>query len=120
MDRKYCSHPIDHFSILTVQWCRRCSGWRVRRVGVDSGLFSASGSAQVFESHFLPQEETDPYDTARILQRALRAEQEFPNDGEQAMLFDYASHDAWVELVAEHADADGPLEEIVRRHRHDS
>lgn len=99
MDRKYCSHEVEHFSVIIVQWCRRCSGWRVRRVGVPVGSTSAGCSVEVYESHFLPLEETTPDELQHFIQRAFRAEQEFPNDGEQAMLFDYLSHEQWLRVA---------------------
>lgn len=101
MDRRFCAHEVPHFSIVLVQWCRRCSGWRVRRVGVDAGSTSAGSSAEVYESHFLPLEETTPDELQHFIQRALRAEQEWPTDGEQAMLFDYLSHDRWLKIAGD-------------------
>lgn len=97
MDRKHCSHPIPHFSVLLVQWCVRCSGWRVRRVGVEPGSESDTSSVEVYEAHFLPQEETGPDELQHLIQRTLRAEQEAATDP-QALLFDYDAHAAWMKL----------------------
>lgn len=71
MDRKNCSHAPTHQEIILVAWCVRCSGWRVRRVGVDSGSSSDTNSAVVYESHFLPAEEADPMDLLSLGRRAL-------------------------------------------------
>lgn len=80
MDRKFCTHEGGDVAIGLVTWCVRCSGWRYRRVGVGSGSSLDSGSAQVYESHFLPAEETDPSTLLAIASRLFRCAQEWGQD----------------------------------------
>jgi len=80
MDRKYCSHEARGVSVLFISWCRRCSGWRVTRAYSEPDSSSVDASNRVCESHFLPQEETDPGDFAAIVVRAAFAAQELAED----------------------------------------
>lgn len=76
MDRKNCTHTPDGTTVIFVSWCRRCSGWRVSRAEVASGLPSVSVSLVHSESHFLPQEETSPDELNHLIQRAFLVAQE--------------------------------------------
>lgn len=80
MDRRHCTHPSDAFAIGLVTWCQRCSGWRYKRVGAEPGSTLASASTVVFESHFLPAEETDPSTLLALASRLFRCAQEWGED----------------------------------------
>lgn len=80
VDRKHCMHGGGEVALALVTWCVRCSGWRYKRVGVDSGSYLDGGSAQVYESHFLPAEETTPEDLQVLAQRLFRCAQEWGQD----------------------------------------
>lgn len=79
-DRKYCTHDGNAVAIGVVTWCQRCVGWRYRRVGAEPGSFSGTGSTVVYESHFLPAEETDPATLLAIASRLFRCAQEWGED----------------------------------------
>lgn len=80
MDRKYCTHEPDSLVIGLVTWCPRCSGWRYKRVGADFGSALGGASTVVYESHFLPAEETDPATLLAIVSRLFRCAQEWGED----------------------------------------
>jgi len=80
MDRKNCNHYPTVLVSLHIRWCARCSGWQVRRVGQEPGLLSAIDSPVVYESHFLPVEETTPDELNALIQRAFRSAQEWEQD----------------------------------------
>ena len=80
VDRKFCTHEGGDVALALVTWCVRCSGWRYKRVGVGSGSYSDTASAQVYESHFLPAEETDPSQLLALASRLFRCAQEWGQD----------------------------------------
>lgn len=80
MDRRTCSHRTDTTVVLFIAWCTRCSGWRIVRGGESQGSFWGSAMPEVYESHFLPQEETGPDELQALIQRAFRAAQEWEQD----------------------------------------
>lgn len=80
MDRKMCTHDGGDVAIGLVTWCVRCSGWRYRRVGVGPASGSVISSAVVYESHFLPAEETDPTTLLALASRLFRCAQEWGQD----------------------------------------
>jgi hypothetical protein len=47
---------------------------------VEAGSTSAGFSAEVYESHFLPVEETGPDELQHLIQRCFRAAQELEQD----------------------------------------
>lgn len=75
MDRRYCSHPAYEASVLIVTWCERCCGWRAVRASSAPGLASAGSSIEVYESHFLPQEETSLDEIVHIAKRTFECAQ---------------------------------------------
>lgn len=79
-ERKWCTHSSQEIVVLVIRWCARCSGWHYKRVGVGCGSLSAIASAEVYESHFLPAEETTPDELQFLIQRAFRAAQELEED----------------------------------------
>lgn len=87
MDRKTCSHQSEIVVVLLVTWCVRCSGWQVQRVGVGRGFGSDGCSAEVYERHFLPVEETSPDELQHLIQRALRQAQELEQEEHEMRLF---------------------------------
>lgn len=80
MDRKKCLHTTDVTVLLFVTWCSRCSGWRVTRSSVAQASSWASPSTEVYESHFLPVEETSPDELQHLIQRCFRCAQEWEQD----------------------------------------
>lgn len=82
-DRKNCTHSTTGDQVIVVRWCARCSGWRVSRLGELAGSASGSSSLELFENHFLPQEETSPEQLNHLIQRAFLFAQEL-SDQERA------------------------------------
>lgn len=80
MDRKNCSHRPDVTVLLFIQWCVRCSGWRVTRSAVEQGSFWDTPSIERYESHFLPAEETEPQELSALIERSFRCAQEWEQD----------------------------------------
>lgn len=76
MDRKTCSHPTSATVVLFITWCGRCSGWRVTRSAALQGSFWDTPFTEVYESHFLPVEETGPSETTHLINRAFLCAQE--------------------------------------------
>lgn len=89
MDRRNCSHPRETHCTLIVSWCVRCSGWHVSRVGVERGSRWATASTEVYESHFLPAEETSPDQLQVLVQRVFRSAQEWEQDRTDQLEFDW-------------------------------
>lgn len=79
-DRRNCAHPVNEFVVCIIQWCARCSGWRYKRVGVEPGSTLDTGSAKVYESHFLEAEETTPDTILALTTRAFRSAQEWQQE----------------------------------------
>lgn len=68
--------------MLIVSWCGRCSGFRYSRLGAALGSGLDSSSLELYESHFLPAEETDPSEMLHLTMRAFRCAQEWQQDYE--------------------------------------
>lgn len=75
-DRKNCTHSTSGDQVLIIRWCQRCSGWRVSRLGEPLGSASVGRSLELYENHFLPQEETSPDQLNHLIQRAFLCSQE--------------------------------------------
>jgi len=82
MDRHVCAHMPRSEVLLVVRWCVRCSGWQVRRLGVDCGSSSVIGSPELYESHFLPVDDTGPDELQPLIQRVFRCAQEWEQDAQ--------------------------------------
>lgn len=82
VERKHCSHYASEYANLLVTWCVRCSGWRVARYGPAPGSGSGDCSRELYESHFLPAEETTPDELQAIVQRLFRCAQEWEQDAQ--------------------------------------
>lgn len=73
--------------MLILSWCGRCSGFRYSRLGAAHGSGLDSSSLELYESHFLPAEETDPSEMLHLTMRAFRCAQEWQQDhDDQAQL----------------------------------
>lgn len=79
-DRRSCSHRPGETAVLFVSWCERCAGWRCARACSRLVSYSDSGSVEVLENHFLPQEETSPDELQHLIQRLFRSAQEWQQD----------------------------------------
>lgn len=80
MERQNCTHQAKETVVLFISWCQRDSGWRVVRASSRPDSLSGPGSVEVYESHFLPQEETSPDELQHLIQRAFRCAQEWEQD----------------------------------------
>lgn len=80
VDRKFCSHQADTAVVVFVTWCVRCSGWRYVRALEERGSLLGSNSGAPSESHFLPQEDTDPSQLLALMTRAFTVAQEVELD----------------------------------------
>lgn len=89
MDRRTCSHPSLQPCILVIRWCARCSGWGVSRLGAGWGSPSDSASLEVYESHFLPVEETSPDELQHLIQRVFRCAQEWEQDTADLIMYEH-------------------------------
>lgn len=80
-DRKMCSHASEETTVLLIEYCVRCSGWRYSRCQVGrSYTLDGSVGSQVSERHFLELEASDPAELSVLIQRAFRVAQELEQD----------------------------------------
>lgn len=89
VDRKFCSHRAIDTCVLFISWCERCAGWRFVRASSSAGLRSVPDSVELYESHFLPVEETSPDELLILVQRAFRSAQEWQQDQLDHMQLDF-------------------------------
>lgn len=89
MNRQHCSHKAGEACVLIITWCTRCSGWRVMRVSSHPVSSLDQSTFALYESHFLPVEETSPDELQHLIQRAFRSAQEWEQDNADQGVLDF-------------------------------